>query len=67
MRQQSPVSRTFIIPLPWPRIAAEEDWTWERLAIVSALLHDVVEDTDTTLDYNISVEEFGEKVANIID
>lgn len=36
-----------------------------RTSIICALLHDVVEDTDYTLDY-IS-EHFGEKVAKIVD
>ena len=36
-----------------------------RTSIISALLHDVVEDTDYTLEY-IS-EHFGEKVAKIVD
>jgi len=51
-------------PIAVARIAAEEVGLGTT-AIVSALLHDVVEDTDTSLQY--IREEFGEKVANIID
>ncbi len=51
-------------PLAVARIAAEEIGLGTT-SIVCALLHDVVEDTDITLD-DIS-REFGEKAANIID
>lgn len=51
-------------PIAVARIAAEEVGLGTT-SIVSALLHDVVEDTDITLDY--IRKEFGDKVANIID
>ena len=51
-------------PLAVARIAAEEIGLGTT-SIVCALLHDVVEDTDITLE-DIS-KEFGDKVANIID
>jgi guanosine-3',5'-bis(diphosphate) 3'-pyrophosphohydrolase len=51
-------------PLAVARIAAEEIGLGTT-SIVCALLHDVVEDTDITLD-DIN-REFGEKAANIID
>ncbi len=51
-------------PIAVARIAAEEVGLGTT-AIVCALLHDVVEDTDTSLEYIES--EFGSKVANIID
>ncbi len=51
-------------PLAVARIAAEEIGLGTT-SIICALLHDVVEDTDTTLD-EIS-EMFGQKVADIID
>lgn len=51
-------------PIAVARIAAEEVGLGTT-SIVCALLHDVVEDTDTTLE---DIEkEFGHKVANIID
>lgn len=51
-------------PIAVARIAAEEIGLGTT-SIVCALLHDVVEDTDITLD---DIEkEFGSKVANIID
>ena len=51
-------------PIAVARIAAEEIGLGTT-SIVCALLHDVVEDTDVTLD-DIR-EEFGDKEANIID
>lgn len=51
-------------PLAVARIAAEEIGLGTT-SIVCALLHDVVEDTDITLEE--IQEQFGEKVANIID
>jgi len=51
-------------PIAVARIAAEEIGLGTT-SIVCALLHDVVEDTDVTLD-DIR-QEFGEKEANIID
>lgn len=51
-------------PLAVARIAAEEIGLGTT-SIVCALLHDVVEDTDITLD-DIR-KDFGDKVANIID
>ena len=51
-------------PIAVARIAAEEIGLGTT-SIVCALLHDVVEDTDVTLDEIRS--EFGEKEANIID
>jgi GTP pyrophosphokinase len=51
-------------PLAVARIAAEEI-NLGTTSIVCALLHDVVEDTDITLDE--VRQEFGEKVADIID
>ena len=40
-------------------------WGMDTDSIISALLHDVVEDTDYTLDY--VRREFGKDVANIVD
>ncbi|MBO6516212.1 MAG: bifunctional (p)ppGpp synthetase/guanosine-3',5'-bis(diphosphate) 3'-pyrophosphohydrolase [Bacteroidia bacterium] len=51
-------------PIAVARIAAEEVGLGTT-SIVCALLHDVVEDTDTTLEE--IEEQFGAKVANIID
>ncbi len=51
-------------PLAVARIAAEEIGLGTT-SIVCALLHDVVEDTDITLEE--LREQFGDKVANIID
>ena len=51
-------------PIAVARIAAEEVGLGTT-SIVCALLHDVVEDTDYTLEY--IEKEFGAKVANIID
>jgi guanosine-3',5'-bis(diphosphate) 3'-pyrophosphohydrolase len=51
-------------PIAVARIAAEEIGLGTT-SIVCALLHDVVEDSDYTLDY--IRKEFGDKVANIID
>lgn len=51
-------------PIAVARIAAEEVGLGTT-SIVCALLHDVVEDTDITLEY--IEKEFGKKVANIID
>lgn len=51
-------------PLAVARIAAEEIGLGTT-SIVCALLHDVVEDTDITLEE--IQEQFGEQVANIID
>jgi GTP pyrophosphokinase len=51
-------------PIAVARIAAEEVGLGTT-SIVCALLHDVVEDTDYTLEY--IEKEFGPKVANIID
>lgn len=51
-------------PIAVARIAAEEVGLGTT-SIVCALLHDVVEDTDITLEY--IEKEFGPKVANIID
>ena len=51
-------------PIAVARIAADEIGLGTT-SIVCALLHDVVEDTDVTLDEIRS--EFGEKEANIID
>ncbi len=53
----------YIHPIEAAKILA--DLKLDRTTIVSALLHDVVEDTDTTLD-EIS-EKFGEDVALIVD
>ncbi|MFT5724128.1 MAG: guanosine-3',5'-bis(diphosphate) 3'-pyrophosphohydrolase [Bacteroidia bacterium] len=51
-------------PIAVARIAAEEVGLGTT-SIVSALLHDVVEDTDISLEYIEA--EFGKKVSNIID
>lgn len=51
-------------PIEVARICAEEIGLGPT-AIVAALLHDVVEDTDVSLD-QIS-DQFGEKIANIVD
>ena len=53
----------YIHPLEAAKILA--DLKLDKVSIISALLHDVVEDTDTTLD---EIKElFGEKVATIVD
>ena len=53
----------YIHPLEAAKILA--DLKLDKVSIVSALLHDVVEDTDTTLDEIRDL--FGEKVATIVD
>ncbi|MEZ0322903.1 MAG: bifunctional (p)ppGpp synthetase/guanosine-3',5'-bis(diphosphate) 3'-pyrophosphohydrolase [Hydrogenothermaceae bacterium] len=53
----------YIHPIEVAKIIA--DLKLDKTSIISALLHDVVEDTDTTLDEIANI--FGEKVAQIVD
>lgn len=53
----------YIHPIEAAKILA--DLKLDKVSIISTLLHDVVEDTDTTLDEIKAI--FGEKVAEIVD
>lgn len=53
----------YIHPIEAAKILA--DLKLDKTTIISALLHDVLEDTDTT--YEDLKEQFGEKVAQIVD
>ncbi len=54
----------FIHPYEVARIVAEE-MPLDDISVISALLHDVVEDTDISLDF--IHQEFGKEVAEIVD
>ena len=54
----------FVHPVQVAKIVAEE-MPLDDISVVSALLHDVVEDTDISLDF--IVQEFGKEVAEIVD